>query len=572
MRGLIFYFLFWVSGSVGAAHDPLKFLSYDRLSFETNSAESHLAENKKIGSLYKLISSKQNDLAHIMSLSVLEEMIGFSNMSLYPTYDFLGHDRYLAYHLDNRIYSMSLEELSGKNLANLLAKYYVYKSLGVPFLLESQSLMEGELITHWEKIPSTTLSTPAQSPSPRIHERFVQLNEFEKREFIKYFEKATSKIMALEQKHIDVFGFSFRSIDELKRGYHESLIKFNNQFLAHLNLDFDFSVGKEPWIVAPKNNAWEKFWKTNDVLKEEDCLKASAWYLSSQHYSEKSFTSQIHLTPINKKTLVITPVNDREGKEIKGILEKLGMDYLGYNNPSRSGMSENFFNEIVAKLKEKNKYRRLVLIELPPREYLNKFQSLGIEIVLIDHHYYKDMDLWHPLSSLEQFAELVGYDLTPKEKLVGVFDRAGVWGLKNFIPSAEDIKEIYDVGYENRAQVKDLNIIKTQEFGSVLLTKEIESLSYYNRFVLMADPIKNIIAYDPQKGFNLIGDKDFLKKIKGIISPYKDKMEKYYAGGDKTAVMYWSIRMKDESLNSKIFSEISEAIPEIKTCNSFFTK
>lgn len=157
-----------------------------------------------------------------------------------------------------------------------------------------------------------------------------------------------------------------------------------------------------------------------------------------------------------KKTLLVVPLNDPEAMLISAIAEELGMDQ--YKSKQAHGARLDRIRSLPKRLKEGG-YERVIIVEMPGVKTERKIIKAGIELVIIDHHHYTDLDrAHHPKtgkllsSSLEQFLKLMrvgdsklkkmGFD--PKlVRAVGIMDRGYVWALKRKGYSARDIERVF---------------------------------------------------------------------------------------------------------------------------------
>ena len=136
---------------------------------------------------------------------------------------------------------------------------------------------------------------------------------------------------------------------------------------------------------------------------------------------------------------LICPNNDPEAYTILKIARKLGIDVMVSEQPHGGRL-----NREPASAFENLKHRVAIVETLGP-DIEEKLGHQGHEVIIIDNHQYiKDgYDRRHPLSSLEQFADLVGYKLSRLEKGIGIADRSYVYGLLKEGYPKQEIEEIF---------------------------------------------------------------------------------------------------------------------------------
>lgn len=132
-------------------------------------------------------------------------------------------------------------------------------------------------------------------------------------------------------------------------------------------------------------------------------------------------------------------------------------------SPQGHGASVDKEKDLVKRVKA-GKYKRVVIVEMPGVRTEEALRKAGIEVVIIDHHEYTDLDrARNPktgrmlASSIEQFRKLfrltdpkikeLGF--TPRMiKAIGVMDRGYVWALLKEGFTKSDVREIFE--YQDR--------------------------------------------------------------------------------------------------------------------------
>ena len=120
---------------------------------------------------------------------------------------------------------------------------------------------------------------------------------------------------------------------------------------------------------------------------------------------------------------IISPINDAESVTIVEIARCLGFDIRISAQPWGATL-EKEPKESFTNLKQ-----NVIIVEMPgvrSEEELARKYTLHI----IDHHRYETLDRTHPISSLEQFASLIGYELNRWETGVALNDRGYITALE----------------------------------------------------------------------------------------------------------------------------------------------
>ncbi len=175
-----------------------------------------------------------------------------------------------------------------------------------------------------------------------------------------------------------------------------------------------------------------------------------------------------------KRITLICPNNDLESKTIIQIARRLNMDVRISKQKWGAKLGKeggDFFEEL-------KKY--IAIIEMPDPKKEQELASQGHQVIIIDHHQYGGLDRQHPKSSLEQFGDLIGYELTPEEKLIAANDLGHVWEMAK-IPGV------------SLAQIQK---IRTEEMSMLNISEEImkQSQEDYQFHSITADDVKIIFT------------------------------------------------------------------------------
>jgi hypothetical protein len=156
------------------------------------------------------------------------------------------------------------------------------------------------------------------------------------------------------------------------------------------------------------------------------------------------------LTPA--QTSLICPHNDLESQTILAIGHRLGLDV--HQIVGAWGLT------LEAALKQISQPQLLrehvIIVKLPATVGLTLLQQLGKQIYVIDHHQVSTQSHRVLASSLEQFAQLMEYSLTPAEWEIAINDRDFLPGLSQAGVSWERAQELRQAELELRGQVDNM--------------------------------------------------------------------------------------------------------------------
>lgn len=159
-----------------------------------------------------------------------------------------------------------------------------------------------------------------------------------------------------------------------------------------------------------------------------------------------------------RTTVLIIPPNDAEAILIAELAEKIGLPTIRSKQLHGASLDKGK-QDFVREVKEGG-YQTVVVVEMPGLNTEAKLQKLGVDLVLIDHHNYTDLDRVHDPktgkilpSSIEQFLKRfkindiklkqLGYD-PHIVRGIGVMDRGYVWALQDEGYSKKELKLVLD--------------------------------------------------------------------------------------------------------------------------------
>ena len=150
--------------------------------------------------------------------------------------------------------------------------------------------------------------------------------------------------------------------------------------------------------------------------------------------------------------VLLTPRNDEESLMIVKIAEAVGIPTLVSAQPHGAKLEreENIIERVWA---TNPTVTELVIVEIPGVETEAALRAAGLEVEIIDHHRYTDLDRMQPTSSLEQFLAKFAITEAKLQELgfdplmvrgVGIIDRGFLWALREEVADKELAKRMRD--------------------------------------------------------------------------------------------------------------------------------
>ena len=199
--------------------------------------------------------------------------------------------------------------------------------------------------------------------------------------------------------------------------------------------------------------------------------------------------------------LWVVPVNDLEAEEIVHLLDEQKQQVL--ISRQRWGATwAGLEPEIQEYLGEQRKGRpapRIIGVELGGP---NPYGALDI-----DHHKYRDEDRFQAKSSLEQIADLLRVELSPRQRIVAVNDRAYIPGLRREFPDISkwelaairrEDRRAQGVTMEQEKQARKDVAGALVENGRCLLALTARPNSAHFDFVLLETAATEVLAMSPE--------------------------------------------------------------------------
>lgn len=152
---------------------------------------------------------------------------------------------------------------------------------------------------------------------------------------------------------------------------------------------------------------------------------------------------------------LIIPPNDAEAILITKLAQAMKLPILKSRQVHGASLDK---EKNVVSIVKKRKYKTVIVVEMPGVKTEARLRQFGIDLIIIDHHHYTDLNRAHNLktgkllpSSLEQFLKL--FHLTDAKlkligfnprlvRAIGIMDRGFVWALQKEGYSKSEIKSV----------------------------------------------------------------------------------------------------------------------------------
>ena len=169
-------------------------------------------------------------------------------------------------------------------------------------------------------------------------------------------------------------------------------------------------------------------------------------------------------------SLLLVPRNDEESLQFLKIAQAFSIPFLVSTQPHGARLERE--EDLLARIKERLPgVKRVVIVEIPGAEEEEALLEAGIEVIVIDHHRYEELDRTNDKSSLEQFlAYFEIMDEALREKgfdpdmvsAVGAIDRGFLWELKKIGYTGERYQKALTY-YRDLARELDLERMEREE-------------------------------------------------------------------------------------------------------------
>jgi hypothetical protein len=277
---------------------------------------------------------------------------------------------------------------------------------------------------------------------------------------------------------------------------------------------------------------------------------------------------QISLLPNNNQTLFVIPINDDEAVLISAIAERAGAHVLKINAAHGVKLTPGLVAEIEANATRVNA-SRVFVVEIPPANGQSHEADLKQKIPgyeFIDHHDYGGkLDRYFFGSSLEQSADVLGYDLGRSGRAVGIMDANYIWGLRDFGITKEEMQAV--IKSNDTITIKS-GLYQTRFGPFVMITENSTPISKIAVSIARNTwpEIPNILMFDGGHGygeFRVSGRADFVESLFKIWKSAGDLPQPPYMGGDPLRSRFAGIKKIPAEAWPKIRNATLEFVQQI---------
>lgn len=232
-----------------------------------------------------------------------------------------------------------------------------------------------------------------------------------------------------------------------------------------------------------------------------------------------------------KKTVLVIPPNDPEAIMIYELAKAMGIQVIRSHQPHGAALDK---EPEIFELVTGGGWERAVIVEMPGPKTEAKLCRAGVDVAIIDHHHYTDLDRAHDPktkkmlpSSLEQFLKMfrltdeklkkLGYD--PRVvRGIGVMDRGFVWAMQKEGYKAKEIGKVIEF---QRGLLERQGLLKDEDRKMAVARKAWDRRKVWDGFQVIENGtgveirgrVSMIVALEVKKPTPII----FLEKKRGLI-------------------------------------------------------
>ena len=279
---------------------------------------------------------------------------------------------------------------------------------------------------------------------------------------------------------------------------------------------------------------------------------------------------QVHLNPMNKKTLLVVPMNDDETKEIERIARSIELPTLKVEGKHGLKLTQKNVDEII-KTAKKNKLSKIMIVEIPPPDLKNlrlerEIRRRGFDLKVIDHHNYGYLERWKPVSSLDQFTLEIGYKMSFSSKVIATLDAQYLLGLKELGFSENMIIKDFVMKRIDPQVVSSLQsntyLLGKNSWGPLVLVKDSTS-TIGDAYGVVMDKTRTLqtnIMKVFHDGFYFIGTPRVVHEVYKKMNTIKTEGLVVFEGGDNKRSMFVDVKNIPENLRVKFFMDFVEVL------------
>ena len=209
------------------------------------------------------------------------------------------------------------------------------------------------------------------------------------------------------------------------------------------------------------------------------------------------------------------------------------------------------------------------------------FINKGLQLVILDHHFYHWVDRYKPESSLEQLCALIGWNMSFTDKAIAVNDRSYIPGLKKMGLSNAEISRLRDYDYmaqgfrkefirfQRRRAPGELRYWAGKRRGSLWVIEQPEvRRPFLLQEIALASPDgkADVLEVWPRK-LSYSGKPDAVQYLLSLNYDLYGFSEGYsfYSGGDERGSRFWGFRASphDKIISAAFVESLTEAVCRI---------
>ena len=284
-------------------------------------------------------------------------------------------------------------------------------------------------------------------------------------------------------------------------------------------------------------------------------------------------------------TLFILPENDGEAARSVQILRALGAPFIHVSAQKWGATLDKEWSKL--NLGTLNKVKNVLIFEMPGEqvgdsiETEEKLKAHGVDLHIVDHHYYQWVDRHHTKASIEQLCEYLGWQMGEIDQAIAVNDRSYIPGMKALnIPKETIIRvRLFDLESQGNKRNyidkqlkqarKDIESLREKKHGDLwVLDDPDHKQPYIMQELAIEDPIGLIHALEikPHKvGFS--GKPEVVQFLmKQDWSTWQDQTGPLisYGGGDARSSQFWGLKISDSGskITPELVSWVSQKVKE----------
>ena len=175
-----------------------------------------------------------------------------------------------------------------------------------------------------------------------------------------------------------------------------------------------------------------------------------------------------------QRTLFVLPNNDGEAVRMRQILQALSAPHVLISQQRWGAVLEKEMAQVRAQLSDNVEV--VCIVEMPGQEVdkagnircEQELRATGVQVEVIDHHFYHWVDRTHPLSSLEQLCAKINWRMDDSDVHIAVNDRSWVPGLLALGLSLPQIRAVRNFDLQAQGHTAEA-IAKHTDAAQVLL-------------------------------------------------------------------------------------------------------